>query len=343
MRDAARRRPRRRRSTRSASRPPPPRQLGLHRPRRRHRRAGGVPARARVSAALPRAHGAPVLSARIRAHAGGFPRRGTRRVRAERQGEHLLLTIEKRGMNTAFAAKRIAAVGGHRRKWASSYAGLKDRHAVTRQRFSVHLPKRDRAGPGARCESRRPARARSRPGTRASCRAARWPAIASCWCCARCDGERDGDRSAPAARSPRAACRTTSASSASAATATTSRKRWRCSPGAACGASSARCCCRRRARQLFNRVLARAWPTAAGTAALDGEVWMLDGSRSVFGPEPFDDALARAPGARSTSIRPGRCGARRVAHDGDAARRWRRRRWPTRNRSPCAPAWKPRA
>ena len=44
-------------------------------------------------------------------------------------------------MNTAFAAKLIA-------QWAGipeagvGYAGLKDRHAVTRQRFSVHLPKR---------------------------------------------------------------------------------------------------------------------------------------------------------------------------------------------------------
>ncbi|HUH90169.1 MAG TPA: tRNA pseudouridine(13) synthase TruD, partial [Lysobacter sp.] len=26
---------------------------------------------------------------------------------------------------------------------------------------------------------------------------------------------------------------------------------------------------------------------------LEGEVWMLDGSRSVFGPEPFNDALAQ--------------------------------------------------
>src|SRR2546427_6294495 len=25
---------------------------------------------------------------------------------------------------------------------------------------------------------------------------------------------------------------------------------------------------------------------------LDGEVWMLDGSRSVFGPEPYTDVLA---------------------------------------------------
>src|SRR5690606_30895274 len=41
--------------------------------------------------------------------------------------------------------------------------------------------------------------------------------------------------------------------------------------------------------QLFNRVLGAR--VAAGTwdAPLDGEVWMLDGTRSVFGPEVFDD------------------------------------------------------
>jgi tRNA pseudouridine13 synthase len=38
---------------------------------------------------------------------------------------------------------------------------------------------------------------------------------------------------------------------------------------------------------LAARVAAGNWDRA-----LDGEVWLLDGSRSVFGPEPFDDALA---------------------------------------------------
>ncbi len=110
-------------------------------------------------------------------------------------GEHLLLTIEKRGMNTAFAARRIAAVGGRRGDGAIGYAGLKDRHAVTRQRFSVHLPKRVAPDIGDAAVARaRPARARRTPGIRASCRAARWRAIASCWCCARSQGERDGDR-----------------------------------------------------------------------------------------------------------------------------------------------------
>jgi len=43
---------------------------------------------------------------------------------------------------------------------------------------------------------------------------------------------------------------------------------------------------------LFNRVLSRRVADDAWDRALDGEVWMLDGSRSVFGPEAFEDALA---------------------------------------------------
>jgi tRNA pseudouridine13 synthase len=56
-------------------------------------------------------------------------------------GEHLLLTVEKRGMNTAFAAKRIAEWAGVAES-AIGYAGIKDRHAVTRQAFSVWIPKK---------------------------------------------------------------------------------------------------------------------------------------------------------------------------------------------------------
>src|SRR5690606_7224384 len=104
--------------------------------------AGRVPARARVSeAALPRAHGAPVLSATIRATPEDFRVEEIDAFQASGAGEHLLLTVVKRGMNTAFAAKRIADWAGVNEA-AIGYAGLKDRHAVTRQRFSVHLPRR---------------------------------------------------------------------------------------------------------------------------------------------------------------------------------------------------------
>ena len=43
--------------------------------------------------------------------------------------------------------------------------------------------------------------------------------------------------------------------------------------------------------ELFNQVLDARVTDATWDAALEGEVWMLDGSRSVFGPEPISDAL----------------------------------------------------
>ncbi|MFX6119203.1 tRNA pseudouridine(13) synthase TruD, partial [Acinetobacter baumannii] len=43
---------------------------------------------------------------------------------------------------------------------------------------------------------------------------------------------------------------------------------------------------------LFNRVLAARVEQGNWDQPLDGEVWMLDGSRSVFGPEPYTDVLA---------------------------------------------------
>ena len=51
------------------------------------------------------------------------------------EGEHLYLWIEKRGLNTQDAANRLAKLLGTRPADAG-YAGLKDRHAVTRQWLS---------------------------------------------------------------------------------------------------------------------------------------------------------------------------------------------------------------
>lgn len=55
-------------------------------------------------------------------------------------GEHLWLDIEKNGANTAFVAQQLALAAGVEERDVG-YAGLKDRHAVTRQWFSVYLPK----------------------------------------------------------------------------------------------------------------------------------------------------------------------------------------------------------
>jgi tRNA pseudouridine13 synthase len=55
------------------------------------------------------------------------------------EGEHLLLRIRKTGQNTRWVAKRLAEYLNVAYK-SVSYAGMKDRHAVTEQWFSVHLP-----------------------------------------------------------------------------------------------------------------------------------------------------------------------------------------------------------
>lgn len=55
------------------------------------------------------------------------------------QGEHLWLQLQKTGLNTAYVARLLA-------QWAQipvkdvGYSGLKDRHAVTTQWFSLRLP-----------------------------------------------------------------------------------------------------------------------------------------------------------------------------------------------------------
>ncbi|MEN0106132.1 MAG: tRNA pseudouridine(13) synthase TruD [Pseudomonas sp.] len=55
------------------------------------------------------------------------------------EGEHLWLWVEKRGLNTEDAARRLAKAAGVPLRMIS-YAGLKDRQALTRQWFSLHLP-----------------------------------------------------------------------------------------------------------------------------------------------------------------------------------------------------------
>ena len=90
---------------------------------------------------LPSAFGAPVLQARIRTVPEDFFVEEISGFEPSGEGEHLLLTIEKRGLNTAAVDKRLAD-WAHLPEMAIGYAGMKDRHAVTRQRFSVHLPKR---------------------------------------------------------------------------------------------------------------------------------------------------------------------------------------------------------
>lgn len=54
-------------------------------------------------------------------------------------GEHLCLRLEKAGDNTDYVARQLAELAGCRHQDVG-YCGLKDRHAVTRQWYSIYRP-----------------------------------------------------------------------------------------------------------------------------------------------------------------------------------------------------------
>jgi tRNA pseudouridine13 synthase len=237
--------------------------------------------------ALPRAHGGSVLEAVYRSVPEDFRVEEIDGFEPAGQGEHLLLTIEKRGQNTAHVAKLLA-------RWAGigdvgiGYAGMKDRHAVTVQRFSVHLPKRvapelaslespdvrvlasawhNRKLPrGALKGNRFVLRLRDVRGDAAAIEA-RLQAIATSGLPNYFGVQRfgrDGDNVAAALRM-----------FAGQRVQRDQRSIY---------LSAAR-------SELFNAVLAGRIADGDWATGTDGEVWMLDGSQSVFGPEPLDDAL----------------------------------------------------
>lgn len=243
-----------------------------------------------------RAHGAPALRARLRATPEDFVVAEIDAFVPSGAGEHLLLTIEKRGMNTAFAAKRIAQWAGVAES-AIGYAGLKDRHALTRQRFSVWLPKKvapDVATLGVDPDS-------AERGERLVVLDAQWHS-------------RKLPRGALAGNRFELTLREV-AGDVDAIDARLRAIAERGVPNAfgeqrfgRGGDNVAKALAmfggRRVAREerthllsaarseLFNRVLVRRVADGSWDRGLDGEVWALDGSRSVFGPEPWSDALA---------------------------------------------------
>ncbi len=87
----------------------------------------------------PRAHGAACGEAVLKAVAEDFQVDEVLDIPLSGEGEHLWLWVEKRGLNTEEAARRLGRAAGVQQKNVS-YAGLKDRQALTRQWFSLHLP-----------------------------------------------------------------------------------------------------------------------------------------------------------------------------------------------------------
>jgi len=87
----------------------------------------------------PRAYGPALGSAVLKATAEDFQVDEVLDIPLEGAGEHLWLWVEKRNLNTEEAARRLARAAGVPLRTVS-YAGLKDRQALTRQWFSVQLP-----------------------------------------------------------------------------------------------------------------------------------------------------------------------------------------------------------
>ena len=227
------------------------------------------------------AHGGSVLSARLRSTPEDFFVEELPAFEASGAGEHLLLTVEKRGMTTAFAARRIAQWAGVAEP-AIGHAGLKDRHAITRQRLSVWLPKK--VAPDIAALQSDDLRVlehvwHARKLPRGALAGNRFALVLR---------EVAGEREAIEARLAAIARRGVpnhfgeqrfgrGGGNVQQAVAMFAGRRVKREERSML-LSAAR-------SELFNRVLDARVEAGSWDSGLDGEVWMLDGSRSVFGPE----------------------------------------------------------
>ncbi len=91
---------------------------------------------------LPYAYGEPECSGVIRSCPEDFIVDEMSDIEPDGEGEHVLLQIRKRNSNTDWLAKQLARLASVAAKDVS-YAGLKDRQAVTTQWFSVRLAGKD--------------------------------------------------------------------------------------------------------------------------------------------------------------------------------------------------------
>jgi len=92
--------------------------------------------------ALPRLMGVPLTTGIIRHEPADFIVRESLAFELTGAGEHLYLLVRKTGQNTRWVAKQLARTLDLPFR-AVGFAGMKDRHAVTEQWFSLHLPGRE--------------------------------------------------------------------------------------------------------------------------------------------------------------------------------------------------------
>ena len=246
-----------------------------------------------MSDALPYAFGGPALAGRMRESPEDFFVDEQLGFEPSGAGEHAMLHVEKRGANTAHVARELARFAGVP-EVAIGYAGLKDRHAVTRQFFTVQLA--GRADPDwaalASAEFRVLSSQRhSRKLPRGALAGNRFRIVLR---------DATGDRDLAAARLDAIARRGVpnyfgeqrfgfgggNVEQARAMFAGRRVKREQRSILLSAARS-----------EIFNAVLAARVAAANWDRGLDGDVFMLDGSQSIFGPEAISaethDRLAR--------------------------------------------------
>jgi len=237
---------------------------------------------------LPYAYGNPPLTATLRSTPEDFQVEEILGYDADGEGEHALLWVEKRGANTDWVAKELAKFAGIP-PLNVGYAGLKDRHAVTRQTFSVQL-----AGKSDPDWSAFPAEGvkvlavtrHKRKLKRGALRGNRFVLVLR-----QVEGDRAvaeqvlkqiAQRGVPnyfgEQRFGREGGNVAQARAMFAGRRVDRDKRHFL-------LSAAR-------SHIFNAVLAARIERDAWDSPMEGEIWSLAGSRSWFGPEPFDAALS---------------------------------------------------
>ncbi len=237
---------------------------------------------------LPHACGTPPLTARSRVSPEDFQVEEILGYDADGAGEHLLLWVEKRGVNTDWVARELAKFAGVAQV-AVGYAGMKDRHAVTRQTFSVQLAGRPDPDwstfPHQEVKVLAAIR-HSRKLKRGALRGNRFVLVLR---------EVQGDRAKAEVVLQQLATRGVpnyfgeqrfgreGGNVAQARAMFAGRRVDRNQRSMLLSAARS---------QIFNEVLAARVERGTWDTAMEGEVWSLAGSRSWFGPEPFSDVLA---------------------------------------------------
>ena len=236
---------------------------------------------------LPFAYGGPPLRGVMRATPEDFFVDEELGFEPEGAGEHAFVRVEKRGANTEWVARQLARLAGVGPN-AVSYAGMKDRHAVTRQTFSIHLPGRPDPDwtslqhPEFRVlDCRRHSRKLKRGAHRANAfrivlRDISGDRAAAEACLAKIAaggvpnyfGEQRFGRGGDNLERARAMF--------------AGKRMQRHEQGLVLSAARS---------HLFNRLLAERVRAGNWNQALEGEVWMLAGSHSIFGPEPYTPEL----------------------------------------------------